>query len=274
MAWFGGLSMKPEEVAAERESTVEASAQTFDLLALVASPGVWVPIASALLGGILALLASVIAIRMTYKKERVLREEEEKRHNAKRALVALNTLSLAYSRAADLQTHIHRQFDQAASEGMEGLEPWAKVCQMVMPNLAPLVLDAEDLLFLIADNKPDLFNDVQSIVRRVNSDIHSAHFYNELRHEMALHGEAASEEMKLGEGLVVSNAFSGKSAVVVQAREQQLNNLLGQIMEGLDKNVPRAFKAAQDFDEAAKGYYGENYPKISLDSDATWFSLG
>ncbi len=63
------------------------------------------------------------------------------------------------------------------------------------------------------------------------------------------------------------NEFSGQSAVIAQAQASRLNNLLGQIMQFLEREVEDSWRVLEQLKDAAEVHFGKKYPKLDLEKE-------
>lgn len=207
--------------------------------------------------------ATILANRSARKA----REDEAERLASEVAFIAFFKLLDGYNAAANLKLHIDEMFDAAHENGHGDMEPWGKVMQIVGADDVVESIRPSETSFLIHEKKADLLNEVHLIQRRIANILASAGKYNELRAELQSFLVANSAEAELGEGTVMSAHFEGTQKFHADFRMSQLNNLIGQIMELLDQDLPRSWKALSNFKDAASERYGDYFPKFNAEEN-------
>ncbi|CUH99920.1 hypothetical protein [Leisingera aquaemixtae] len=234
-------------------------------LDLEVSDDIWIPMLAAIIGGVLAMLGSLLATWVQNQSARKARSEDREFAGAESAYAVFHKLLDGHNSAANLERQINEMFDIANRKGHADMEPWAKVRALVgapydLENVAP-----KETAFLIRAQKADLLNEVHLIQRRLATTLVAADQYNELRKEMDTFLLENLSEGKLGEGTQLSAAFETDKKTRIEMREAQLNSLLGQIMENLKEDIPRAWDIIQEFRAAASEQYGEKFPPFKIE---------
>ncbi|BDW84324.1 hypothetical protein [Roseicyclus marinus] len=230
---------------------------------------IWVPIAATLLGGMLALLGSFGAMWWSNRFALRTREAELERLQAERAFGTLFKLLHAHNAAANLDQQISEMFLDAAQNGAEGMDPWAKVMELVGAPDEIQSIDPSETAFLIHMKKSDLLNDIHLIQMRIANIMGSVEKYSSLRAEMQTFLSANMVEGNIEGGTQMQAAFHGGAAVQAELMTARLNNLLGQIIEKLDEDIPISWDILCKFKDAAILRYGKLFPEFELRNDAT-----
>lgn len=239
----------------------------FTLGGVTFTEAVWVPLFSAVAGGALALIGAFCATWQTNRATRKAREDELEREGASRAFATFFKLLDAHNAAGNLQRQINEMFDNAATNGNADMEPWAKVMELIgAPDVIERI-DPSETSFLIEQKQADLLNEVHLIQRRVANIMASAQKYSQVRSEIDAFLMANMSEGEVAEGNEVRASFEGKSQLNAQLLAMRANNLLGQIMEHLDEDIPHCWKILGDFKDAASARYGDRFPQFELDME-------
>ncbi|TMV05509.1 hypothetical protein FGK63_15795 [Ruegeria sediminis] len=229
---------------------------------------VWVPLVSALAGGVLALLGSFGATWQNNRAARKTRQEELEHERAERAYATFFKLLDAHNSAANLQLQINEMFDSAAESGAEEMEPWAKVMELVGAPDEIRTIEPSETSFLIAEKQADLLNEVHLIQRRIANIMASAAKYTEIRAEIHALLVSKMSEGELSEGTRISAAFEGTAKLHAEMLGMRANNLLGQIMEYLDKDVSASWETVGKFKTAASTRFGDKFPEFNIDTQS------
>ena len=227
---------------------------------------VWVPFAAALIGGALALLGSFVATWQADRAARRARRDELERIRAERAYATFFKLLDAHSAAANIRRHIDEMFENAAQDGAADMEPWAKVMEIVGAPEQVETIHPSETTFLLGEGKADLLNDVHLVQRRIANIIASVQKYAALRAELHTILVANMAEGELQEGTRISANFEGSARLHVEMRASQLNNLLGQILDALEKDIPHCWQVLSEFKEAAAKRFGNNFPEFKIEN--------
>ncbi|MEP0963376.1 MAG: hypothetical protein ABJQ70_14120 [Roseobacter sp.] len=237
----------------------------FTLGDITVAAAVWVPLASALGGGALALMGSFGATWQSNRAAHKIRQEEIERHGAERAYSAFFKLLDAHNSAANLQRQINEMFDDAAKSGALDMEPCSKVTELVGAANEVGAIEPHETSFLLTQKQAALVNEVHLTQKRIANIMASAAKYNEVRAEIHAFLVANLSEGELSEGTRISAAFEGKAGFHVDLLVRRANNLLGQIMEMLEKDVPNSWEVTGRFKTAAKERFGCRFPQFNLE---------
>lgn len=225
----------------------------------------WSSLASAIVGGFIAGVASFWATKAQLNEQREARKQELEQLEAEKAYLAFRKLLDAYNLAYNLKVHIDEQFEEADQLGDSRIDPWSKVRELVGSRRFPKEIDPSETIFFIPEKKADLLNEVHIVIHRVESILESAQAYNKLRSEMQSFLESNISADIVVDGTAFSAKYPEELRPRVLMREGTMNNLLGQLMENLKEDVPRAWEATAKFQEAAKERFGDKFPTFKLE---------
>lgn len=62
----------------------------------------------------------------------------------------------------------------------------------------------------------------------------------------------------------MSTSLEGADATRAEMRISAMNNLLGQIMENLEQDIPESWRVLSEFNQVASERFGDKYPKFKL----------
>ncbi|MBR9843588.1 MAG: hypothetical protein GYB25_10525 [Rhodobacteraceae bacterium] len=226
---------------------------------------VWVPLGSALLGGVLSLVGALVALHRSHKLELLRSEATEKKNAAEKAYSAFHKLHNVYETAANLSRQIDERFEQALRAGAGDLEPWAKVPAFVGSDYQEEAITPDETTFLIAAGNADLLNDIHIIQQRVWNITGSVKKYNELWEAMNSFFVENLDEGSIADGTRMSASFSGKLGFIASAKEHQLQNLLGQIMELLALDTDESLRVLLCYKAACENHFGDLFPKFNFE---------
>ena len=234
-------------------------------LQFIDSKEVWIAFSSALLGGAFTLAGSFFSIKEQFRREEKRTGIERKRNHAERAFAVFSNLIAAYNELANIKGHIDRMFAEANDAGHADMEPCSIVRPIVGAEKVINEIVANDLAFLFQMQKAELFNDVILSHARSKNLFAAIAKYNHMRSEVTSFMIEGAEGGKTIDGVVATRNLQGERANEAELKIGQLNNLLGQILEMLDADVKETWRVASSFNEAAKIYFGQYYPKFELE---------
>ena len=229
----------------------------------------WVPLGATLLGGILSLGGSLLAMRAQNRHAQKTRDDAAMCEGAERAYAAFMKLMASYNTATNLKRHIDGMFDLAAESGDQDLEPWAKVMVGVGFDSRIETIDPSDTMFLISAGNAGLINEIHNIQARIASLHASMKTYNKLREQMQNFVLANSDSTDVGEGTRASSYMSARAAEQARLKADQLNNLLGQVMENLEVDCDTSWDVIVRFKDASAEYFGAKYPTFNVEKLAS-----
>ena len=235
---------------------------------ILTSKDIWVPLVAAIVGGALSLLGSFFALWLANKHSVKQEEEADKKRGAELAYGAFHKLLEAHNSAANLQRQIHEMFENADNTEGGELEPWAKVMELVGSDRVVQAVTPNETAFLIGTGRAELLNNVHLIDRRLMNIEACSVKYNEQRAEFWVFAEKNLSETEIGEGTRIAAEFEGNAGRMADARVMRLNNLLGQLMEFLERDVNEAWSIIEQFHAAATLHFGTHYPKFNLEKAA------
>ncbi|WP_136441330.1 hypothetical protein [Pacificoceanicola onchidii] len=228
---------------------------------------VWIPLISAAIGGGMAIMASLVALRKQHELEIARENDRARREASNRAFACMHKLQSVLETSENLRRAINRQFVAANEEGAGDLEPWAKVVEIVADDYKEEAISVSETAFLIDAKRAELMNDVHLIQRRVWHLLAASKKYNALRAELVKFMEEHHQDGQPEDGLRVSGSFSGKAAFVADMRQKQLQNLLGQLMDGLETDTEEAWRVLLAFKQTAEEYFEGMFPVFKLERD-------
>lgn len=207
---------------------------------------------------------SVVAVWRTNRHARIERENEREELLAGKAYEAFFKLLDGYNFIGHLNREIDQMFDNASEDGDEDMEPSAKVMAIVGAEMPPEQIHASEVAFLIGEKNAELLNDVHLIQRRIANTYAVISTYNELSLEFQKFLEESFKNADLSAGTRMSTSLEGADATRAEMRISAMNNLLGQIMENLEQDIPESWRVLSEFNQVASERFGDKYPKFKL----------
>jgi hypothetical protein len=228
----------------------------------LSSGELWSGFLGALFGGFLSLASAWLTVGRTFRKQRDLANDQQRQEAAKKAFVAFMKLKEFNEAAANLDRQIKELFDQSPDPEME---PFAKVTEMVGDRSPLDAITPDEISFLVDAKKAELMDSIFLIQKRIMNVLSAAHLYNDLRRELFSFVLQNSDEFREGEGMLLENALTGRPGQIARLKANQLNNLIGQIMEMLEADVGTSWEALNSLKDAAEEHFERIYPRLSLE---------
>ncbi len=225
----------------------------------------FVAVVSVLLGGLVSLLTTlIIQWRSDRASERRRIEEivENRAFQAQKGLIkTLQYVDAIFS----LKATIDRQFENADQNGDADIEPVQKVQEVVSLDLNLEPYRIEELAFLLRSSDASLLQSLLLLERRTLSNFHVVGVYNTKRAILSDLIELGAEEISPGTGTVLTSTLSGVEALKVNLRIAVLNNVLGNLMESLDRDLREGKEYLSRFNRIAQSEFGEVFPALNLE---------
>ena len=223
--------------------------------------------ASALLGGVISLSTSWLLAYQSNRASRlhsIAEKKDQKVFFAHQGFIKI--LQFANS-AYSVKKAIDGQFDDANEAGHIDLEPVMKVQEILATEADFEAFQAEELVFLLHSNDANLVGDLIVFEKRVLAQRHVVRCYNEKRAELGKHIEAGLTGVSSDIGTVISSELSGREAMLARAKSNALNNLLGNFMQTLERDVADSKKLLERYKTAARAEFGNLFANLKLEDE-------
>ena len=194
-----------------------------------------------------------------------LRRIEKSERGAFLAMQALVKLMQLANSAYSLKGTIDEQFDEAEESGHGDLLPVQKVKEIAGLETDFEFFLTEELAFLLHSEDADLLGELIVFEKRIISDNQAVAAYNKKRSELTDRLEAGAVAVDHAKGTVLSSELKGRDALLVDVRVGALQNLLGTIMERLDREVVDGRNLLNRLKDAARTEYGKLFPSLKFE---------
>ena len=220
---------------------------------------------SVTLGGLISFTTAYLLQKRADKSAEEMRIQIKQETNSFYAHQGFVKLLQYANSAYSLQRAINNQFDDAAEAGNASMEPVQKVQEILGAEANFESFLSEELVFLLHSKDAQLLGDLIVFEKRVLGHIQGIGNYNEKR--AALFG--IIEEGLVGisgeSGTIISSELKGSQAIIASVQSAALNNLLGILMEQLERDVEDGKTLLNRYKDAAKEEYKELFPNLKLE---------
>jgi hypothetical protein len=144
------------------------------------------------------------------------------------------------------------------------MEPVAKVLPLIGGVSEPLKLDQTHLLFLIEMKRAELIDDVLFCVRSAMASFTMMEAYNSYRAKLDDLIASNGDDTEFGEGTHLSTNLEGRARIQAELQVRRLNNILGQLVERLERDGPVIKRTLNEFHGAAKLHFGTLFPAFEV----------
>ena len=223
--------------------------------------------ASALLGGVISLSTSWLLAYQSNRASRlnsIAEKKDQKVFFAHQGFIKI--LQFANS-AYSVKKAIDGQFDEANEAGHIYLEPVMKVQEILATEADFEAFQAEELVFLLHSKDANLVGDLIVFEKRVLAQRHVVRSYNEKRAELGKYIEAGLTGVSSETGTLVTSDLSGRDAILVRAKSNALNNLLGNFMQTLERDVSDGKELLERYKTAARTEFGNLFANLKLEAE-------
>jgi hypothetical protein len=225
----------------------------------------WSNLYSTLLGAGVSIATSLVVFGFTSWSETKRQRKMERKAEAFRAFCGFQKLLRAANSIANLKRHIDEAFQEAEEHGVLDGEPASKVRPVVSAEIDLQPVAAEEMFFLIEGKRSQMMGEIELIYHRSLNNIAASKAYSVMRLEFDRFLESQTSSINDVEGAVVSFNMKGLHEAVAGLRVGMLNNMLGQLMENLESDVPEARRLCEAFLQAAKEQFGKDFPNVKLE---------
>jgi hypothetical protein len=193
----------------------------------------WSAIAGAVVGGLIAYIVQVKALREGRKQ----RDDDHKRLQQAQGHALLFKMIRIHSNFSVIHQHIETCFDQAAQKGMKGgAEPWQFVLPLANPP-DPVHFSPEEMGLLLSFKNDEVFNSI------VSMDV----IHNSLTNAVKLlttERRALTERLRADDasGAILSGVADRDQFLALRPRMIEVNSLIEQLR----------IEARRDFDESSE----------------------
>lgn len=224
----------------------------------------WVPFASAALGGLLSLTASVLAFHLSNKSEEKRRMEQDKKTEAMHAMTGYFKILSNINILANIRLHIDKSFADAQKDETSPLEPYQCVGPSAGKLLEPERLKAEEYVFLLKLGDVDAINRVGLVEERSVNTQQLLEKYTEELIALEAWIDSIPALSRSIEGMRRVDEIPVEYKVAYETRQAKLNQIIGGIIEHLDDDIKEAQEVINKFVESANSVYSPYFPMITM----------
>ena len=226
----------------------------------------WPAFISTIIGAGVSILTSLAVFGFTSWLEARRKKAEEKKRSAFLAFSGFQKLVRFVNEVKNIDLYIDKAFKDAVEVGLEEAEPFQKIQQLLGAKVAIEPVKIEEMFFLIDLKLSHVMAEIDIMYRRVlNTEAVVAQF-NSMKLEFSNFVEVKMQRIQPGEGTRVAFDLIGNDAKLAQLKGGAMNNLIGQLLEHLERDCIEAKRLAEVFLNAAQTYFDVDFPKVKI----TW----
>lgn len=225
----------------------------------------WATFLATLVGAGVSIATSLCVFGFTSWIEARRRADREKKAHAFQAFRGLQKLISIANDLTNVQRHLNEAFDEAREHGLEDAEPFVKVKPIIGAELALHALVAEEMFFLVDQKHSHVMGEIELIFHRALNVRAVVEQFNRMRLEFGQFLESRTKAVAALDGTRVAFELEGNDAKLADLRGGAMNNLLGQLMEHLDRDCVEAKRLAELFHDLAQTHFNDAFPKVKLE---------
>jgi len=227
----------------------------------------WPTFTATLVGAGVSIATSLVVFGATFYVTRKTHERDGDKEKAFAAYTGLLKTLHTANACLNIQRHIDECFSRAAENNVEVDNPAEIVTEIVAIDLGIEYVAAEESAFLLAIGEAQLLFDVLEFQQRVAAHETTLKRYNEMRLEFQQFVDSNADEVIEGEGTMVSLSFSAQSRSRASVKIGVLNNMIGTLIEQLERDGVSAKSLVQRYHDAANEHFGDMFPRIQISWD-------
>ena len=202
---------------------------------------------------------------VSQRRDKAKREQENRKRAAMAAFNGFRKLLEVSNGMENIRLHINEGFDSADKMGASELEPFIKIMPFVGASGIYNDLIVDEIFFLTRTKSSDLISEIDLVVRRARNNEIVISKYSELRQEMNSLLEAhVGPEFSLN-GTLASTTVDARAKMIIDLKGSVLNNVLGTLMDHLERDCDSSRSVCARYLEAAKTEYKDDFPKFQLE---------
>ena len=225
----------------------------------------WWAFVSTLVGAGVSIVTSLAVFGFTLWTESRKVKAETKTKDAFSAFRGFQKLVQIANDLTNTQRHIDEAFKEASEHGLEEADPYIKVNPLVGAKVVLEPPRIEEMFFLVDAKLTHVMGEIDLMYRRALNTEAVVEKFNTMKLEFGQFLEARTKKIEGLDGTRVAFELVGQDAKVAELRGGAMNNLLGQLLEHLEKDCSEAKRLAETFLKAAQEHFGPDFPKVKLE---------
>ena len=219
-------------------------------------------ITSSVVGGLVTLLAAFGVFWLGNRKERKIREDEERKKAAANALSGYFKLAKWSNLIANIDLQINKSVKSAAEHGLSSSEAFAIIGPSAGVFAEPEQLKASEFSFLLTAENFELVDDVGKVEERAINLHHLFNQYSTMHVELQMWLDTIPGFSRKLDGPIATDHFPVEYKDKFDFRAAQLNQIMAGIVEHLEQDKISSIKTTQKFISAAHECYKPHFPKL------------
>ena len=226
----------------------------------------WATFFSTILGAGVSIVTSLVVFGFTSWSETKKAEAIQKRKSAFLAFNGFQKLMQISNDLANNSLYIDNAFKDADEQGLGDLDPFQKLQPLVRARvpLEPLTID--EMYFLVESKNSEVLAEIDLIYRRALNVEAVIDQFNAMKTDFYSFIEAKDGSIEPGEGTLAKAKLAGADAKLSRLKGGAMNNLIGQLLEYLERDCVESKRVAEFFLTACQKHFGKDFPQVKL----TW----
>jgi hypothetical protein len=220
---------------------------------------------STMIGAAVSILTSLAVFGFTSWTEGRKSKLRDKRSSAFAAFQGFQKLVHITNELSNTKRHIDEAFKYADENGLGDADPFAKIQPMVGAKAVIEPVRVEEMYFLVEAKLSHLMGEIDLIYRRALNTEAVVDQFNKMKLELGSFLEARMASFEPGEGTRAVFELVGNDAKLAHLRGAAMNNLIGQMLEHLEKDFPESKRLSETFLQVAQKHFGTDFPQVKLE---------
>ncbi len=225
----------------------------------------WPAFISTIVGAGVSICTSIAVFGFTSWTDGKKAVAREKKTNAFLAFRGFKKLVQITNYLTNTQLHIVNAFKDAHDNGLGDADPYIKLLPMVSAKEGLEPLSTEEMYFLVEGKLSQVISEIDLIYRRALNIEAVLEQFNKMKSEFQTFMEGKASTIEHVEGTRVAFELIGNDGKFANLKGAAMNNLIGHMVEYLERDCVEAKRISQEFLEAAQAHFGADFPSVKIE---------